>query len=290
MTQVDPFETLKECLAVIASGQATALTYQLRGTAYQSLGALEAAVEDYGAALDFNPPPSVAQLAQLSDARNVCYRQLSRYPEGIADGETAVQLAPQCAAYRLNLGHIRYWFQDYRGALHDLDQALRLDSTLREAYAVRGRVYLADRLYWRALEDFSTALAQEPAALYYLWRAEAYLAVRGFREAETDCTAGLALDPADWRLWQNRGYARYYGQLNFGGAVVDFTESLRRHTHEDSYLGRGLVYQAIGANNAAAHDLNHFVRLHPDGTTAGLKELTTILTRLNATPAGVAPN
>lgn len=285
----DPFKTLRECLATIESGTATATTYQQRGQAYQALGSLTAAVEDYGRALEFDPPLAREQQAGVYDLRNECYRQLSRYPEAIADGETAVHLQSECARYWLNLSHARYWFQDYRGALNDVQQALQLEPSLWAAYAVRGHIYQAQHLYWPALEDFSKALAQEPLALYYLWRAEAYLAVRGFREAETDCSAGLALDSSDWRLWQNRGYARYYGQLDLGGAILDFTESLRRHKHEESYLGRGLVYQAIGANTAAAYDLNEFVHLHPKGTAAGLKELTAILTRLNATPAGVAP-
>jgi tetratricopeptide (TPR) repeat protein len=289
MNSATPFETLKQCLFAIKAGQATVDTYQSRGAAYQALGSLAAAAEDYSRALEFDPLPGSAQLAALYNARNECYRQLSRYPEGIADGEAAVALAPECAAYWLNLGHIRYWFKDKRGAGYDLDQALRLDPNLWAAYAVRARLYLLDKLYWKALDDFSKALAHEPSALYYGWRAEAYIAVRGFREAETDCTAGLALDSSDWRLWQHRGYARYYGQLDLGLALTDFTESLRRHSHPDSYLGRGVVYQAIGANTAASHDLNEFVRLHPEGQMAGLKELTAILDRLNATPAGVAP-
>lgn len=285
----ETFRLLQECTTAILSGQATALTYVQRGGAYRRLHSLAAAVEDYGTAITFEAPLDPAHLAQAHDSRGECYRELSRYAEAIADGELAVRLAPDQSRYRMNLGHVRYWAGDYQGALADLNHAIELNPAEGWAYGYRGRVHRALNREAQAIADFSKALeAHQAEPLLYGWRAEAYLRLGGYREAEADCSTGLILDPSDWRLWACRGWARYKGLDSLAEALGDFIQSLQLGADPDSYLGRALVYHALGADNAAASDFSVFIACHPAGAAAGLREVASILAKLNAPPVAVS--
>jgi tetratricopeptide (TPR) repeat protein len=193
----------------------------------------------------------------------------------------------------MELGHARYWAGDYPGALDDLNRAVALDPAAWWAYAFRGRVYAALGQALRAIAELSKAIdeGQQNDPLLYLWRAEAYLSLGGCREADADCTAGLALNPHDWRLWKCRGAARFLvaeAFRNLAGALGDFTQAIALSSQAEAYLGRGLVYRALRADNAAVSDFNQFVARHPGGPAAGARELASIVIDLTSPPVAVA--
>jgi tetratricopeptide (TPR) repeat protein len=285
----EPFRVLRECTAAIRSGAADAQTYLRRGIAHQRLRSLQAAVEDYTMAIAFEPPPEAAHLAQAYDRRNQCYRQLGRYAAAIADGETAVRLAPENARYRMNLGLGRYWAADYAGALADLERAITLDPREWWAYAYRGKVHLALGNAHQAVADFSLAIDElaEDKPVLYGWRAEAYCVLGAYTAAERDGAAGLARDPYDGRLWMLRGWARYQGRMDLHAALGDFTRSIALNPVAEAYKGRALISHALGDASTAALDLSRFVACHPGGPLAGLQEVAALVQELQTLRAVV---
>lgn len=258
----------------IKEGKATALTYYKRGSAYQQLRALEAALRDYDAALNCTPPLETAQLAALHDNRNTCLRQLSRYGEAIAAGMEAVRLMPDHARYHTNLGFVRYWSQDFDAALADLNCAIELDNDESWAYGYRGMIYTLNGNPEKAIEDFSYVINPGGAmALLFLWRAQAYYQVGQYENAEIDCSSAIEISKYDdWRLWAQRGWSRYQ-QNKLVDALGDFNESISMQPNHYSYLGRALVFRALGAGAAAEVDTAKYVKLHPQGAIAAFQEM-----------------
>jgi len=239
---------------------------------------LEAAVAEFTLALTALPPLPAPDLAEAYFQRGACQRMLHRYAEAICDAEYAVGLIPDRSAYHMDLGYARFWANDYAGALADLDRAVALDPANTWAYGYRGRVQAALGLHHQAHADFTTAIQRdETEALFYLWRAQTNAAEGHFAEAEADSGTGLMWANGDARLWSERAWARWGGQVDLEGALRDFNESLRLRPEPLAYLGRGLVQRALGRQADAERDFAQFVNCHPVGPIAALKQLNQAL-------------
>jgi len=74
------------------------------------------------------------------------------------------------AGTRVNRGVMLLRARDYQAARRDLDEAIRLEPTLGEAFVNRGVVMMADAAYDEALAEIERGLAlgvDEPAKAYY---------------------------------------------------------------------------------------------------------------------------
>lgn len=269
----DTVHSLQHYTEHINNGEASAILYLKRGTAYQQLRALEAALKDYDRALAFDPPLDRISQATVQDNRNTCLRQLSRYSEAIDAGREATRLAPDTARYHTNLGFVLYWSGDYDAALKSLERALGLDKDEAWAYGYRGMIYSLTGRPELAIKDFNIVIGTGSAmSMLYSWRAQTYLQLGNYEAAETDSNTGIERsEHDDWHLWALRGWARYE-QDKLADALGDFNESIAMHPDHYAYLGRALIYRVLGADDAAEIDTDKFVQSHPQGAIAALQE------------------
>ena len=87
-----------------------------------------------------------------------------------------------------------------------------------------------------------------------------------------DVDAALELCPDNSQLWSLRGWSHYQlGDLE--SALDEFNESLIKEEIANTFLGRGLVYYAVGHEVAAQADFDQFASLHPAGPDAASREL-----------------
>jgi tetratricopeptide (TPR) repeat protein len=88
-----------------------------------------------------------------------------RVTEALPQIEAALERNPHDAKALLQRSTARFIQGDMAGGRKDLDQALRIDPTLRQAWLNRGALALSDKDYDRALDAFQHAKALEPGAL-----------------------------------------------------------------------------------------------------------------------------
>ncbi len=147
-------------------------------------------------------------------------------------GCTALILSGQLSVRDLVIVYNRrgvayYDLGEYRQAIEDYDQALRLDPGYAKAYYNRGNAYGRRGEYRRAIEDFDQALRLDPGlALGYYNRGNAYSALGEHTQAIEDFDEALRLDPGNANAYYNRGVA-YHELGEHARAIEDYDRALR---------------------------------------------------------------
>jgi tetratricopeptide (TPR) repeat protein len=158
---------------------------------------------------------------------------------------------------------------DYRGALHEFNDALRLNSDYDQAYRDRGlaRYYLKDGQ--GAIEDWSHALRINSAdAVSYARRGWARYEADDRQDALDDFNQALRLDPEDSWTYTVRGWTRYEGG-DRKGALEDFDEAICLNPNNAiAHINRGLVRHAGGDRRGAIEDFNQALEIDPNSGMA----------------------
>lgn len=81
------------------------------------------------------------------------------------------------------------------GALHDLNEAIRLKPDFLSAIFLRAEVYFRLENFDLAVEDYTRALSLKPHDEIYFRRAEAFRAIARYKDAEADYQKALSLNP-----------------------------------------------------------------------------------------------
>ncbi len=119
---------------------------------------------------------------------------------------------------------------DYDRAIADFDQAIRLDPALAESYSDRGYAYgLRDKPgdRDRAMADLGKGIALAPnLGRSYAYRAAIY-ELRGDPDrAMADARQAIALDPKDAFAYNVRGMV-YFGKGEYDRAIADYDQALK---------------------------------------------------------------
>lgn len=151
-------------------------------------------------------------------------------------------------------------YENYRQAISDLSEAIRIDPDFIEAYENRGvaRYYSGD--FTGAIEDFDKALELNPYDFEtYGRRGWAKFSIRDFKSAVADFDKALLGVKDEAKYYQIRGQTKH--QLrDFNGAIADFetiTKSLYSLKAEKSkaYYWMGLIKIETGQLESGCKDL-----------------------------------
>ena len=140
---------------------------------------------------------------------------------------SAVSLYAQTAQTRLDNGKRLFDQNNRDGALQELNEAIKLDPNLAEAYAYRARIYNGKSDYDRALSDANRAIQlNSRLGLGYFARAYAYREKNDIDRAIADYTEAIRLDPKFAIAYNNRG-AAYKDKGDYDRAIADYNEAIR---------------------------------------------------------------
>jgi tetratricopeptide (TPR) repeat protein len=156
---------------------------------------------------------------------------------------------------------------DYKGALADFNQVLRLNPNYKAAYTGRGvaRGGLGDLK--GAIEDLSQALQIDPNNIRALaargdWRFEA--GDKQGAEADLKQSLKISMDAEDYKAYMNRGNLR----KNLGdkqGALADYNQAIRINPNfAFAYSNRGSFRLGLGDKQGALADYNQAIRINPN--------------------------
>jgi tetratricopeptide (TPR) repeat protein len=160
---------------------------------------------------------------------------------------------------------------DYKGALTDFDQVLRLNPKYEAAYTGRGvaKSNLGNKK--GAIDDLDQALLINPNNVRaYGERGRLRFQAGDKRGAEADLKQSLTLsiDAQDYRAYNNRGNLRdKLGDKQ--GSITDYDRAIRINpSYALAYSNRGLVRSSLGNKQGAIADYNQAILVNPNDVQA----------------------
>ncbi len=113
---------------------------------------------------------------------------------------------PTALAYQIH-GLMLAMNGEIEPALGELNQAIRLNPKMQDAYINRAFLWIAKREYDRAIADCEEAIRLDPKySLAYINRGIAWKARGGYDRAISDFDEAIRLDPKDARPWNDRAW------------------------------------------------------------------------------------
>ncbi|HEX4301554.1 MAG TPA: TonB family protein [Rhizomicrobium sp.] len=166
------------------------------------------------------------RMATLSH-RNAAYRRLAKFPEALADADTAVAAHPEDVRPLLMRGETRFDAGQYDGTIADMTAVLRLSPDMIDALKYRGRALSTTARCADAVHDFDEAIriAPDVAALHF-HRATAYACNNQVDLAIADIAVTIRLDPKMPDGYNSR--SAFYNSLHqFDSAAADAETAIK---------------------------------------------------------------
>ncbi len=239
--------------------QPSANALACRGTISYYLGELDAAMEDFAAALEESPSNPVA-----FRGRGMAHAQRGEHDDALADFSRAIRHAPGWSSPYLDRANIYRAIKEHDNALADYSRAIKLEPDDAEPYCLRGSLHaeIGDSL--AAMRDLTAAITLDAShAAPFHQRGRCALASGDWESALGDLDRAIALGaPLDAHLL--RAQARLQAK-DPRGAAADYTICLRDYPDlATARLGRAMAWIALGHRTDAEGDLQEAIRLGPE--------------------------
>ena len=166
---------------------------------------------------------------------------------------------------------------DWDKAIHELSEAIRVDSKYVRAYEYRGMAYFAKGDMDGALSDFNRVIQLDPTNEGVLFnRANVYRAKHKPDEALADFNQCLLLNPKNTNALLIRAWI-YRSQNKFPEAISDCSAALRLNPQDIRGLQlRGYCHRMEGHFEQALRDDREVTRMDPENAEV-FKEIAWIL-------------
>jgi tetratricopeptide (TPR) repeat protein len=157
-------------------------------------------------------------------------------------------------------------YTDPKKVLEYLNNAIKLQPDLAEAYNNRGNAYSDLGQYQNAIEDYNKAIRLQPDyAKAYSNRGLAYADLGQYQSAIKDYDEAIRLQPDLAEAYNNRGIV-YYDLGQYKRAIEDYSKAIRlQPDYAKAYYNRGLAYSKhLDEYQLAIEDYNKAIRLDPN--------------------------
>ena len=190
-----------------------------------------------------------------------------RNPDLVIGGCTAVIRSGKFTGRNLAISHLNRGiaFNDigeYRRAIEDYDQALRIDPGFAKPHTGRGIAYNHLGEHYRAIENYEQALRLDPdSAETYFSRGKAYEDLGEYRRAIEDYDRALRIDPGYALAYNNRAWALYIIGYN-AEALADADRALSLEPGDANAIDtRAHVLAALGRSREALGEFERAMRI-----------------------------
>jgi len=177
------------------------------------------------------------------------------FKKAIAELNTGISMIPDFMAM-------------HEGLLEELKKEEQMEiydevvTNLAGLYAARGVCYLNIRDYRKAIENFDDAIKMDAEnGSYFRSRGGTYSQLANHSLAIEDLDVAVRLCPDDSNAYFTRGIARF-NMEDFNGAIKDFDNAIELDPNfVDSYTGRGRCYLHLRQSVQALADLDKAINL-----------------------------
>ena len=150
-------------------------------------------------------------------------------------------------------------------AFNELNEALRLDPRMAEAYAARATIFIIYDYQANAVADLNRALnLDNDLAIAYNYRGLIFADVNDLESALLNYTKAIQLDPSLTEAYLNRADA-YFEDQDLDSAIEDLTSAIEIEPERAAlYLVRGQLRLTYGQPDMAAADMEQVLALTDD--------------------------
>lgn len=198
-----------------------------------------------------------------NQARN--YISQDQYTEAINSLNTLIKADSTIAEAWFLRGLAKYNLNDLHGAQADFSKAIRHNPVFSQAYLYRGVVLSRFSRFTQAQSDFDMAIDLRPNSPDgYFSRGVNHLLTQQPKQSISDFNKVIQFQPKNLDAWINRGTAKLYDADSLG-ALADYTSAIRLNPfYPDSYSKRGRLYFEMNKFNLALDDLNKSISLEKE--------------------------
>lgn len=164
-------------------------------------------------------------------------------------------------------GLSKYNLNDLHGALTDFSQAINHNPVFSQAYLYRGVVYNRFARYNQALADFETAIDLRPnSADGFFSRGINHLLTQQPHKAIDDFLQVIRFQPKNIDAWINLATSRIYAGDSLT-ALSDYSHAIMLNPfYSESYSKRGRLYYELNNFDLALVDFNNAIRYEKESS------------------------
>lgn len=164
-------------------------------------------------------------------------------------------------------GTLKFYNNDYYGAIDDFTAKIQLDNNNDKAYSYRAETKEKIQDYNGAIEDYSNAIRINPLiSVYYIKRAEIKHKVLinfDLSDIISDYEIAIKLNPFDFDTILKCGENKMWN-ANFKGALIEFTKAIELNSDSfEAYNNRGVAKNALQDYHSAISDFNKAIKINP---------------------------
>ena len=274
--------------------------YHARALWHLEEGKPQSAFDDWGLALkaDSNYAPAWEQRAEM------LYR-MQNFESCLAELNACIARVPESTECLLRRAEFTIHLNQFERAFDDLNNALRVDNQLHEAYWMKGKIYAQNGTVDKAISSFQTAVEVNPDFFDGFISLGIFLAQQGDPLAEESYRSAmelrpqsveakynlaifmqdnqryndalelyreiLAIDSANATASFNQGYIHLEYLSAYDSAAYWFSQAIERLPYyHQAFFNRGLALESLGETRAALADYSEALRIKPDYTAAAL--------------------
>lgn len=154
-------------------------------------------------------------------------------------------------------GVAKYNLNDFQGARFDFGKAITNNPVFSQAYLYRAIVLSRLSRYSQAISDFDMAIDLRPSfSLAYFNRGIAFVLSNDPQRAINDFSQTIKLEPKNIDAWINRGTAKIMNGDSLG-ALTDYRQAIQLNPfYSESYSKRGRLYYELGDMHLALTDFD----------------------------------
>ncbi len=220
--------------------------------------------------------PSSPALDKDKEAEALVTRAIDKsvnkdYKGAIADYTEAIRLKPNYAYAYLLKASVHSILKDSQSAISDLNKAIEISPKYAQAYSSRGleKQNLGDKK--GAIADYNQSIRLEPDSVTYFLRGNLQLSLDDKKAAIADYSESIKLNPQFPLTYFNRGVTKA-DIKDSQGAITDYDEAIRlKPDYFEAYYARSKSKTYLKDYEGAINDLNSVIRLKPDDAEAYFK-------------------
>ena len=167
------------------------------------------------------------------------------------------------AILKFKEGNKKIAIRHYREAIGFYNEALALDSSIKEAYKNRGICYSLLAEHENAIHDFNSAIAysdKDDVALYS-YRGFAHAELGDYDKGMVDINKAIELDETFEEAYLNRGII-FLWKEDYSNALNDFNHVIElNNTNAKAYYNRGIAFEELDNIAAACLDFRRAKKL-----------------------------
>lgn len=235
--------------------------WEVRGVARQNLGRTREAVDDYDHAIELLP-----RNRHLIFNKALALQDIEEYERADTAFNELLRYYPNFDNGYLGRARLRLVTADTVGATADIEKALSINKNALNAYIMRADIAInSAKDYKGALDDMNTAIRLQPKfAGLYINRAFLRYNLDDYFGAMADYDYALQLEPLNRTALFNRGLLLTEVSAN-DRALEDFTRVLELDPDDYRALyNRALIYRNKGNYRAGIADINRVIEAFPD--------------------------